>query len=272
VSSAAAVRWANRQLGTREVPPNSNKGPKITQWEVASGYPWVKNAAQGVPWCQCFANAAAGEGDATLVADGYTPNFLAGKYRSKGYRPVSLGEARPGDFVYFKWPGVSGAICDHVGIFLALGKSAVTCVEGNTSPDNAGSQNNGGGVYKRTRSRGLVAGAVRVPYPAGKPYRNFVVKDPMLRGEDVTAFQRATNRVADKANRSDRKVEVDGVYGSRSRDNGAWAAFMLGIGESTDEIKQGGISVYVQGLTRNPNKRNATQKRRGAERMKQHSG
>ena len=40
-------------------------------------------------------------------------------------------------------------------------------MEGNTSSGNGGSQNNGGGVYVRTRSTSIVAGYVRPPYPKG---------------------------------------------------------------------------------------------------------
>lgn len=270
MSSAAALEWAKRQVGTKEQPAESNKGPKITQWEVDSGYPWVANAAKGVPWCQCFANAAAKQGDATPIPDGYTPNFLAGKYRQQGYRPIRLADAGPGDFVYFKWPGVSNDICDHVGVLEFASAGTVTCIEGNTSIN--GSQNNGGAVLERTRSRSLVAGAVRVPYPAARAYRNFTIESPMLEGEDVTAFQRASNRVAEKAQRPDRELHVDGEYGPRTRENGAWSAFMLGIGDSTDEIKQGGISPYVQNLVRNPTERNGTQIERGVKRMQAHSG
>lgn len=87
-----------------------------------------------------------------------------------------------------------------------------------------------------------------------------------MTGPDITAFQRAINKRARGCCRPDRKVKVDGVYGPKTRDNGAWGAYILGIGDSTDELKRGGISVYVQKLMRDPDDRNDTQKERAAAR------
>ena len=46
--------------------------------------------------------------------------------------------------ILLKWPGISAERCDHVGI---LDEDGLHTIEGNTSPDGAGSQNDGGGVY-----------------------------------------------------------------------------------------------------------------------------
>ncbi len=152
----AAVRWALAQVGTVEQPNGSNWGPKISDWIKASGYSY------GVPWCQCFVNAAAVKGGARQLKTGYTPYVLAGK---DGYRRIHPGEATRGDFVFFKWPGVSNDSCDHVGILTGPPRNGlVQSVEGNTSPGNAGSQNNGQGVYLRSRPTSVVAGYVRPPY------------------------------------------------------------------------------------------------------------
>jgi hypothetical protein len=256
-----ALDWGRSLVGLTESPANSNKGPRITQWEVDSGYPWVPNAAQGVPWCQCYANAVAVHGGCPQLHTGYTPAVLSG---IGNYKPISLNNASPGDFVFFKWPGVSSATCDHVGVHLSHTDTTVTCLEGNTSSSNAGSQNNGGGVWIKTRSRSLVAGAVNVPY-ANSAYRNLLLG---MTGDDVRAFQVATNKRADGCNRQDRKCDVDGAYGPETKDNGAWAAWLLGVGDSTDEIKSGGISAYVQNLVRNPDQRNDVQVARAAERRK----
>lgn len=268
MSATSALTWAQDQIGTSENPANSNKGPLITQWEVVSGYPWVAGAAQGVPWCQCFANVVADHGGAPLIRDGYTPNFLAGRYAQQGYQPVPLSQAQPGDFVYFKWPGLSGARCDHVGVLVSMTATTVTCLEGNTSSTVSGSQNNGGGVYLRTRSRTLVPGAVSVPYPGGpgKPFRSIQAGDE---GADVRAFQAAVNKRADGCARPDRRCSVDGVCGTETLANGAWAAWLLGIGDTQAEIRSGGISPYVQTLVRNPDERNETQKERAGHRREE---
>jgi hypothetical protein len=263
VSSRAALDWALAQVGTVEAPPFSNKGPGITQWEVDSGYAWVLHAAEGVPWCQCFANHVAVVGGAPQLNTGYTPAVLRG---IGDFTPCSVDEADPGDFIYFKWPG-SHDPCDHVGVLISKTSTTVTCVEGNTSFSDSGSQNNGGCVAVKTRSRALTVGAVQVPYTFPEAYRNFKLG---VQGDDVTAFQLATNRHALGCNRPDRLVTVDSLYGPETKENGAWAAFILGIGESTDDIKAGGISSTVQNLSRHPDQRNAVEILRAADRRKEH--
>jgi hypothetical protein len=157
VGPQRAVKWGLAQAGTAEKPNGSNWGPKISDWIKASGY------GSPVPWCQCFANAVAVHGGAPQLRTGYTPSVLAG---IGGYKRVTAKEARAGDMVFFKFPGVSGDTCDHVGVLLERpGENTVKDIEGNTSPGNSGSQNNGQGVYVRTRPKSMVAGYVRPPYP-----------------------------------------------------------------------------------------------------------
>jgi hypothetical protein len=263
MSSRSGINWGLAQVGTVEHPADSNKGAGITQWEVDSGYPWVVNSSAGVPWCQCFANHVAVAGGAPQLHTGYTPAVLRG---ISDFTPCSVGDADPGDFIFFKWPGVSSAPCDHVGVLISKTATTVTCVEGNTSPTDSGSQNNGGGVWVKTRSRALTVGAVQVPYTFPDAYRNFKLG---VQGDDVTAFQVATNKHARGCNRPDRLVVVDSEYGVDTRENGAWAAFLLGIGDSTSDIKSGGISANVQDLCRNPEKRNDTQLARAATRRQE---
>lgn len=90
-------------------------------------------------------------------------------------------------------------------------------------------------------------------------------------GADVTAFQQAINKRADGLCRKDRRVNVDGKYGASTSVNGAWAAYILGIGKSQEEIGKGGISPYVQNLVRNPDERNLIQKARAGSRRKKSS-
>jgi hypothetical protein len=264
VSASHALEWAsNRVNKVVESPPGSNKGPGqdgITQWEIDSGYPWVKNAAVGVPWCQCFANAVAVHGGCKQITTGFTPDVMNG---FGDYRPIHVDDAQPGDFIYFKWPGVSHDPSDHVGVLVSKTSTTVTCIEGNTSAGAAGSQNNGGGVYKRTRSRTLVVGAVRVPYPQEAAYRNLTLG---MTGRDVSALQESINDRADGCGRKDRRVTVDGTYGTETKQNGAWAAYILGIGSSQADNVSGGMSSNIQNLIRNPEKRNAVEKERAADR------
>lgn len=154
-----AVRWALSCVGIVESPPFSNSGPRISKWIRDGG------GEPGYAWCQYFCNSALKTGGGEQLQSGYTVQVVEwARARQHGLRIVSFASARPGDFVYFKFPGVSSDPCDHVGLFLSCNGSTVTCVEGNTSPGNGGSQSNGGGVFKRTRDRGFVAYIVSPTY------------------------------------------------------------------------------------------------------------
>lgn len=148
-----AVAWALAQVGTVESPPFSNRGPKIDQWSGATlGF-------SGFAWCQSFANAVLVAGGGEQLKSAYTPQVVQWANEKKfGLKRVA--EPQPGDFVYFKFPGVSSAFCDHVGVWVGGGKT----VEGNTSSGAQGSQNNGGGVYLRVRPRSQMVAFVRPTY------------------------------------------------------------------------------------------------------------
>ena len=164
---ARAVAWALGKIGTIEHPAGSNKGPGkdgITAMQVASiGF-------DGQPWCQCMASYSAQVGSkGRLKASwygGYTVSVVEqARNHQRGLSLVSLTEARPGDWCYFNFsPG--GDPVEHVGIFLNYDRASntVTCVEGNTSSGSSGSQDNGGGCFKRVRSASLVPAVVRVPF------------------------------------------------------------------------------------------------------------
>jgi hypothetical protein len=153
------VRWALSRVGVVEKPAFSNSGPYISDWIKMSG------GSDGEPWCQYFCNAGLKVGGGEQLKSGYTPQVVEwARNREHGLKIVSWGQASKGDFVYFKFPGISSDICDHVGLLLSHNNSTVTCVEGNTSPSSGGSQNNGGGVFKKTRNKDLVAFVVRPTY------------------------------------------------------------------------------------------------------------
>jgi hypothetical protein len=158
-----AIAWCNMRTGVSENPPGSNHGPLIDHWATLAGYP-----GGGVAWCQVFADASAHAGSRGRIKPswfaGYTPSVVQmAKDGEHGLKKISMAEARPGDWVYYKFPGVSSDICDHVGVFVSQTADHVITIEGNTSQGD-GSQNNGGMVCKRSRSKSLVAAVVRVPF------------------------------------------------------------------------------------------------------------
>ena len=84
-------------------------------------------------------------------------------YRQNGQLMQS---ARAGDIVFFNFnSNFDRSIATHVGICVKNSDGmTVTCVEGNTSSGDSGSQDNGGGVYERTRDMKHVVGIARPAY------------------------------------------------------------------------------------------------------------
>lgn len=150
-----AVKWALAQVGTREIPEGSNRGPKVDVWNVATlGY-------SGFSWCQSFVNAVLKAGGGEQLKSAYTVAVIQWANENRyGLKRVPISDRKPGDFIYFKWPGVSGDFADHVGVDVGGGWT----VEGNTSPGTTGSQNNGQGVWKRLRGNAYVVAVVRPTY------------------------------------------------------------------------------------------------------------
>jgi len=214
------LNQARSHLGYKEGPNNA------TVFGTRTGFP-------NQPWCGsyvscCFADAGQ-HGEPSSI---YTPAGAAA-YKRMGFgRWISRnGPAEPGDVVYFDWSGSENvAATDHVGFVEAvLPDGRVQTIEGNTSPSTAGSQSDGGGVYRRVRSRNNIVGFGRPAY-SGKPapamsdadrkafrkYAAAVLKRdlaglPMLRqgmsGGRIQQLQNALNVVAGK------QLQADGVFG-----------------------------------------------------------
>jgi hypothetical protein len=81
---------------------------------------------------------------------------------AKAGRLVEKHAAIPGDYLCFDWDG--DGIADHVGFVEANRGSWVQTIEGNTSSGVAGSQSNGGGVYRRARNWDDVIAVIRPEY------------------------------------------------------------------------------------------------------------
>jgi hypothetical protein len=120
----------------------------------------------GAPWCGYFVDRVMQFSGMTAprmfdVVGGAQTAQNTGHWKGKGYTP---GE---GDIVvidFDKTGTIDGA--DHVGIVTGLVRNAagkithVKTIEGNTSAGNQGSQDNGDGIFYRTRSIDQVVGYV----------------------------------------------------------------------------------------------------------------
>jgi hypothetical protein len=91
-----------------------------------------------------------------------------------------------------------------------------------------------------------------------------------MSGPDVRALQLAINRRATGCGRPDRTVPPDGMFTAEADRAAAWAAFILGVGSSQEQIRSGPLSQQVQRWIRDPSQRNAIQKARAVRRRREH--
>ena len=135
---------ARKQLGVTESPAGSNR-TKYGKWMGLDGQPWCMSFVQ---WC--FAQAGTPlphkTGSCSALLNWYQKN-----------RPECVvKDPQPGDIAIFTF--------GHTGIVERALPGSVMCIEGNTSPGQSGSQDNGGGVYRRQRNLALVRAFIR-PFP-----------------------------------------------------------------------------------------------------------
>lgn len=145
---------ARRELTYTESPPNSNR----TKFAAEAGH------ANGQPWCATFVVAMARRVGLTLPSESaYTPTM------AQGFKNAGRWHLTPqaGDIAFFDFPDSKHRI-QHVGIVVGAAGSYVTCIEGNTSPGDSGSQDNGGGVYTRRRPKAHAVGYGRPAYSDGR--------------------------------------------------------------------------------------------------------
>ncbi len=193
---------ARKQIGKTEAPPSSNNC-LFSRW-----YPMP-----GSPWCAMFVSWVLDKAGISGYKHAYTPTG-ADLFRREDRWFTARPE--PGDVVYFDFPDSLDRI-QHVGFVEKVNADGtVATIEGNTSAGDAGSQDNGGGVFRRVRTRSLIVGFGRPPYEGGrkpdKPEKDFAKKAWFGRGDsggDVRTWQRQLNTVLDLS------LEVDGTFGSK---------------------------------------------------------
>lgn len=106
---------------------------------------------QGQPWCAAFqrwVDIHAKAPDLPISNPYYCPTIATYARQHKLWLPADQGS--PGDMVLFQWK--KNGVADHIGRIVSKGNGSYVTIEGNTSGSNSGSQSNGGGVFKRTRS------------------------------------------------------------------------------------------------------------------------
>jgi hypothetical protein len=150
-----AVAIARKYIGVTEQPAGSNWGPEVGKFIEYTGY-----GSTPVYWCGCFVAWCVGNAGAkipTLIRLGFDQYITAdANAGTNGLTAVSFDNARPGDIVVYAFP--------HIGLVERVEGDTLHSIEGNTSPGESGSQDNGGGVYRRTRRRTEVRTIARPNY------------------------------------------------------------------------------------------------------------
>lgn len=144
---------ASQEIGTTEVPDNKTKYGK---WYGMDGNPWC---AMFVSWV--YNKAGLIKSISASTSKGFASCDAGLKWFAKKGKLVPVGQAQEGDIVFFQFD--TDAQPDHVGIVEKNNTKLkrLVCIEGNTSPDNKGSQSNGGGVYRKKRPYGTVMAVAR---------------------------------------------------------------------------------------------------------------
>lgn len=156
-TASQAISAARQRVGTTEFPANSN----CNTFSTHLGRPCEA-------WCADFLVAILREVGVKIPSESaYTPTMFAG-FRVAGMS-VPINNVRPGDLVFFDFPDKTTGI-QHVGMATTgVNPGGIGTVEGNTSPGILGSQDNGGGVYERTRPLAYIVGVGRPPYSPQAP-------------------------------------------------------------------------------------------------------
>jgi hypothetical protein len=186
-AAEAVLAVAAREIGYHEGPGGANKygaayGMDRTAW--CNQFTW---------WCFVQAGAAG-----LTPKSAYTPT-TASWYQQQGRADRT---ARPGDLVFYNWPGDGVERIQHVGfVEKVLGPTTIQTIEGNTTSGAAGNQSDGGWVARRTRSTSAVVlfghpayDSAPSPAPPALDGSSLATLSYGMRNDSrVAAFQRQSN-------------------------------------------------------------------------------
>lgn len=147
---------ARKELGTKESPANSNN-VKYNTWYYGQAV-----SGKAYPWCMAFIMWLFNQAGAMSLLPIRTASCSILMSYAKNAKLWVTGPYKAGDLVLYDWEG--DGVADHVGIVESVTASGVVAIEGNTSPDEKGSQSNGGMVCRKTRALKYIKGAVRPKY------------------------------------------------------------------------------------------------------------
>lgn len=204
------LQYAKKHKGVTEDPPGSNR----TMFGEHYGL-------NGVPWCAQFTWDCLDENNVPTIKSAYTPT-VANYYKEQKRGFTDDSKAQRGDLAFFDFPDSLNRI-QHIGFVLKNENGWLTTIEGNTSAGDAGSQDNGGGVYVRTRPYSYVVYYGRPAYGKEEPElpkfdfpqaRDWFGKGD--KGADVKTWQMDLNRWCKnlKTKTFNFRLETNGLFGA----------------------------------------------------------
>lgn len=196
------------------------------------------------PWCADFVCAVFKLCDAlNLITNSASCGAMIRGAKNNGTWHSGSAGIRKGDLAMFDFGGDGEQ--DHVGICQSATTYYLTCIEGNTSSGTSGSQANGDGVYKRTRSKKYVLGYIRPKYDGVEEQTVDITLHVLSKGSkgaEVKAMQRlliangyscgsygadgdfgSATASALKAWQRDNHLTIDGICGKNS-----WSKLLKG--------------------------------------------
>lgn len=205
MTASKALAWAASQIGyTRWDDPE--EGSLYGRWYAKKHGAYY--GVSGVPYCAMFTSWCLTDDDGNSAVPGgdvaYVPYAINAAAR-EGRLVSPMTQAAPGDLVCFDWDG--DGLADHIGLVEANYGSWVQTIEGNTSSGAAGSQSNGGGVWRRTRDWDSVCAVIRPHYGDADTASGYT---------DVTALQAAVGATADNIVGSDTTRRIYAVVAASS--------------------------------------------------------
>ena len=195
------INIAKKYVGVCEDPPNSNKvvfNTKFYGREVSGA---------NYPWCCAFIWYIHNEAGVDIKKTASCAE-LGTWFKNNGKFKTS--DPKVGDIVFFKFSG-SSRWTNHVGLVIEVNGNTLTTIEGNTSSDNKGSQNNGGMVAIRTRKiNSSVVGFGRVSDDKNNSAKNMPTLRLGSRGASVKTLQSILNEHG-------AHLTVDGIFGNLTK-------------------------------------------------------
>ncbi len=162
-----ALRWLTNHRGITEDPPGSNSDHRVDGIRTAQNRigSWVVEE----PWCGTWAYSAlkaAGVKNLTVRMASVAMIEDDARAMAHCYRgwTMDVRKALRGDLVVLFGRGIHVEVLrSNAWIYRRFGR--IVTDGGNTSSGNAGSQDNGGGAYRRVRKISDVHGFALVDYP-----------------------------------------------------------------------------------------------------------